>query len=185
MFCPKCGNSLKEDEKYCPSCGAEQHSTSAKVSTDSTEQTKPKSSSMGSLAYYGIPALLGVVIVCFGAYQVIGEQNAAEGIAAETEKIKYRNERLKAELHGVSSATPDRLVMEMCHERLGKVAKYQVEIVSTEIDRSKRNVTGIAKYQNGFGAWASKSYRCHMAAPRTIYIHLDGELVATFDTLID
>ncbi|GAA0794877.1 zinc ribbon domain-containing protein [Marinobacterium sediminicola] len=181
MFCPKCGIGIKDGDKFCPNCGAEQSKPSA-----THEKTRPVNPNV-------IIIPLGIIIVVAGLYIGLEKRQYAKAetakIQAETAKIQASNQKLSAELNGVSDDTPDIIVAEMCHERLHKLAKYQADITSTDIDRTRGKgitlVTGIAKFQNGFGAWDSKSYKCHMAAPRSIYIHLDGELVATFNTLID
>ncbi|RVT44115.1 hypothetical protein EMM73_17305 [Rheinheimera sediminis] len=54
----------------------------------------------------------------------------------------------------------------ICHDAVQAEAKYTAEIVNTEV--LKRNsvdtvIFGKAKFQNGFGAWSNKVYRCDFA----------------------
>ena len=60
--------------------------------------------------------------------------------------------------------------IDSCHDRIHSKAKYQAEIVSTEVrdaryaygadPSNKLVIEGQAKLQNGYGAWTNYSYSC-------------------------
>lgn len=60
--------------------------------------------------------------------------------------------------------------IESCHDRVHGKAKYQAEIISTEVrdkgytygefESNKVIIEGQAKLQNGYGAWSNYSYSC-------------------------
>lgn len=60
--------------------------------------------------------------------------------------------------------------IESCHEKVHGKAKYQAEIISTEVrdkgytygefESNKIIIEGQAKLQNGYGAWSNYSYSC-------------------------
>ena len=69
-------------------------------------------------------------------------------------------------------------VINACHDAVHSEAKYTAEIVSTEVlNRNSVDtvVFGKAKFQNGYGAWNNKVYRCDFVNEnRTKFELLDG-----------
>lgn len=60
--------------------------------------------------------------------------------------------------------------IQSCHDKVHKKAKYQAEIVTTEVrdkgytygefESNKIVIEGQAKLQNGYGAWSNYNYSC-------------------------
>lgn len=68
-------------------------------------------------------------------------------------------------------------VIELCHDRVQREAKYTAQIVTTDTKRVKldyKSVSGRAKLQNGHGAWINHSYHCEFTGITITKFRLDS-----------
>lgn len=166
MYCSNCGEGIKPEDKFCSKCGQKIETGLNDQITQEAEPVtskKPKSQRKQQNPFFILGGGIIAVFVLIGLviYGIQWSSNKTAPI--------------------ISSEANKASIESSCHTKLEALAKYQAKIQTSTVELigsgTGGHVSGTVLYQNGFGAWARKSYRCTVASPSDVYVYINGELL--------